>query len=88
MALPLGAGSLGTVVIREAPNGESLVVSRAANGSIIQLIGPVETDQFGREWLLVLDINTNIEGWVLSGLVITATPVVEPTDTPTFTPAP
>jgi hypothetical protein len=44
-------------------------------------------DNFGRTWLLVLDLNSNIEGWVLSGLVITATPpVIVPSDTPTPTP--
>ena len=62
------------IVIREEPNGDSLVVSRATNGSVVQLVGPSETDNFGRVWLLVLDLNTGIQGWVLSGLVITATP--------------
>jgi hypothetical protein len=61
-------------VIREAPNSESLVVSRASNGSILQMLGESEVDNFGKTWVLVLDLNTNIEGWVLGGLVITATP--------------
>jgi hypothetical protein len=62
------------IVIREEPNGDSPVVSRAANGSILQLLGESEVDNFGRTWLLALDLKTNIQGWVLSGLVITATP--------------
>ena len=73
------------IVIREAPSGDAVVVSRAANGSILQLLGQSETDNFGRVWLLVLDLNTSVEGWVLSGLVITATPAV-PVPTETFTP--
>jgi hypothetical protein len=75
------------IVIREAPDGNSLVVARASNGSILQLLGESAVDNFGRTWLLVLDLNSNIEGWVLSGLVITATPpVIVPSDTPTPTP--
>jgi hypothetical protein len=62
------------IVIRESPDPNSLVVSRASNGSIVQLLGESEVDNFGRTWLKVLDLNTGIEGWVLSGLVITATP--------------
>ncbi|MBN2046019.1 MAG: DUF389 domain-containing protein [Anaerolineales bacterium] len=62
------------IVIREEPNIESLVVSRAANGAIVQLLGDSHVDAFGKTWLLVLDLSTNIQGWVQSGLVITATP--------------
>ena len=62
------------IVIRAEPDGNALVVARAANGSIVQLLGQSEVDNFGRTWLLVLDLNSNVEGWVLSGLVITATP--------------
>ncbi len=50
------------IVIREAPNGDSMVVSRASNGSIVQLLGESEVDNFGRTWLLVLDLNTGIRG--------------------------
>jgi hypothetical protein len=77
------------VVIREEPDGNSLVVSRLANGGIVQLLGESETDNFGRSWLLVLDLNNGIEGWILAGLVVTATPpVTEPSVTPSETPTP
>jgi hypothetical protein len=62
------------IVIREAPRIDSLVVTRASNGSIVQLLGESEVDNFGNTWLLVLDLKTDIQGWVRSGLVITATP--------------
>lgn len=77
------------VVIREEPNIESLVISRVANGGIVQLLGETEVDSFGRTWLLVLDLNNNVQGWILAGLVVTATPAVPvPSETPTATPSP
>jgi hypothetical protein len=77
------------IVFREAPDGDSLVVTRAANGSIVQLLGDSEVDQYGRTWLLALDLDSGIQGWVLGGLVITATPAVPvPNETPTASPSP
>jgi len=77
------------VVIREEPNIESLVISRVANGGIVQLLGETEVDSFGRTWLLVLDLNNNVQGWILAGLVVTATPAVPvPSETPIATPSP
>lgn len=77
------------VVIREEPSIESLVISRVANGGIVQLLGESQVDSFGRTWLLALDLNNNIQGWILAGLVVTATPVVPvPSATPSETPLP
>lgn len=83
------------VVIREEPDDQSLVVSRLRDGGIVQLLGESEVDSFGRTWLLVLDLNNAIEGWILANLVVTATPQTTPpsatpseTPTPTLTPTP
>jgi len=77
------------VVIREAPDDQSLVVSRLRDGGIVQLLGESEVDSFGRTWLLVLDLNNAVQGWILANLVVTATPQSTPaTATPSETPAP
>jgi hypothetical protein len=77
------------VVIREEPNIDSLVISRVANGGIVQLLGESEVDNFGRTWLLALDLNNDVQGWILAGLVVTATPAVTvPSATPSQTPTP
>lgn len=75
------------IVIREEPDGNALVVSRAGNGGIVELLGDEQVDNFGNLWLLVLNLEDDVSGWVQSGLVITATPQeVEPTTAATATP--
>jgi len=75
------------MVMREEPDGNSLVVSRVANGGIVELRGEEQTDNFGNLWVLAYDLENEVEGWILASLVVTATPQTSAaTDTPTSTP--
>jgi hypothetical protein len=77
------------MVMREEPDSGSLVVSRVANGGIVELLGEEQTDTFGNRWVLAYDLDNEIEGWILASLVVTATPqTIVPTDTSTPTAAP
>lgn len=72
----------GGAFLRDTPNG--LIVATLFNGSLVQLLGISEPDDFGQIWIKVLDLENNSEGWILQTLVITATPdgPTAPTDTP------
>jgi hypothetical protein len=78
------------IVIREEPDGGSLVISRVADGGIVQLLGEEATDNFGNLWLLALNLEDDVEGWIQADLVVTATPQgdVVATETPTATEIP
>ena len=71
------------MVIREEPDTTTNVVSRVANGGIVELLGEEQVDNFGNRWLLVLNPEDDVTGWVQSGLVVTATPQEPETVTPT-----
>ncbi|MFN2145245.1 MAG: hypothetical protein ACK2T7_07815, partial [Anaerolineales bacterium] len=76
-------------IIREEPNGN--VVTYLRIGALVELLGEHQFDNTGRKWLLVYDLESGMEGWILESLLITATPVLEtptPSSTATETPAP
>jgi hypothetical protein len=76
-------------IIRDEPNGN--VVTYLRIGALVELLGEHQFDNTGRKWLLVYDLESGQEGWILETLLITATPVLEtstPTSTATDTPAP
>ena len=75
--------------MREEPDANSLVVSRVANGGIVELLDQEQTDNFGNLWVLAYDLDNEIEGWILASLVVTATPqTVVPTEAPTTSSTP
>ncbi|HKJ27939.1 MAG TPA: hypothetical protein VJ965_09895, partial [Anaerolineales bacterium] len=48
-----------------------------------------EVDNFGNLWLLALNLEDDVEGWIQADLVVTATPQTNvPTETPTATLSP
>ncbi len=76
------------IVVRSEPDGTAPVISRVANGGLVQLLGQEEVDSQGSRWVLAYDLENDIEGWILGSLVVTATPaVVVPTLTDTPTPS-
>ena len=78
----VGQGFTGAV-LRNEPEGN--IISSLFNGSIVIILGDIQPDDSGRLWLLVYDLENEIEGWILQSLLVTATPVgFEPpaTDTP------
>jgi uncharacterized membrane protein len=76
-------------IIRNEPNGN--VVTYLRIGALVELLGEHQFDNTGRKWLLVYDLESGQEGWILETLLVTATPVLEtptPSSTATETPAP
>jgi len=79
------AGDTGAVM-RDEPQGR--IVGTLFDGSVVIVLGQSDLDEFNRVWILVRDLEHDIEGWILQLLVVTATPsspLAPPeTSTPTF----
>lgn len=60
------------VVMRSEPQGR--IVGTLFSGSVVQVLGQAQLDEFNRVWVLVLDLENDIEGWILQELIVTATP--------------
>jgi hypothetical protein len=73
-------------VLRDAPNGR--IISSLFNGSLVIIIGDLQLDENNRIWVKVLDVENNVEGWVLQSLLITATPSDFSLPTDSATPEP
>ena len=58
--------------LRDAPDGN--IVSTLFNGSLVILLGEVDQGINSRTWVKVLDLENQVEGWVLQSLLVTATP--------------
>lgn len=80
-------GDFTGVNIRDEPNGNT-VVSSLLNGSIVRILSDPPVVEGGATWLHVLDLQNNIEGWILQSLLITATPAPTSTSTATATVSP
>lgn len=78
------------VVMRSEPQGR--IVGTLFNGSVVQVLGQTQLDEFNRVWVFVLDLENDIEGWILQELIVTATPsaplIPAPTETQTPKPQP
>jgi uncharacterized membrane protein len=59
-------------VLRDAPDGN--IISTLFNDSLVILLGERDAGEASRLWVKVLDLENNVEGWVLQSLLITATP--------------
>lgn len=80
-------------VLRDAPNGRN--IGSLFNGSVVEILGPTQLDESSRTWLLVLNLETDTQGWLLQSLLVTATPAggppsatVAPTESQTPSPTP
>ena len=87
-ALVKVAAQYGGVVMRDAPRYEGIILARPLNGAVVELLGDSETDKFGKTWLHVYDLQSQMEGWILQTLLVTATPIISPTPEPTETETP
>ncbi|MDH5605309.1 MAG: DUF389 domain-containing protein [Anaerolineae bacterium] len=69
-------------VLRDKPNGK--IISTLFDSSLVEVTGVSQLDEFNRPWELVIDLENQVEGWILRNLIITATP--QPTNTGTPVP--
>ena len=79
-------GALGAI-LRSEPNGAYL--TSLDNGTLVQILPDQPVNINGGVWVKVLVLESNLEGWILSILLLTATPQPElnlPTATPTSAP--
>lgn len=72
--------------VRDAPDGN--IVSTLFNGSLVILLGEVDQGVNSRTWVKVLDLENQVEGWVLQSLLVTATPDMPVTLPPAASPTP
>lgn len=75
------AGELGAI-LRAEPGG--LPITSLINGTLVQILPDQPVILDGGIWVKVLVMESDIEGWILSSLLVTATPqpeVITPTET-------
>jgi uncharacterized protein YgiM (DUF1202 family) len=59
-------------VIREAPGFDAVVVGYAYDGDLVEILG--QPIQEGDTVWYQVRTGTGVEGWIVSGLIVTATP--------------
>lgn len=79
----VGEGFNGAV-LRDVPNGRN--IGSLFNGSVVEILGPTQLDEDNRTWVMILNLETDTQGWLLQSLLVTATPIGgPPTASPTIT---
>jgi Domain of unknown function (DUF389) len=62
------------IVLRAEPGFAGAILTTLSNGTLLQILSdnPMVVDN--QQWVMVLDLERGIEGWVVQGLLIVATP--------------
>jgi hypothetical protein len=71
-------------IVRSEPDYNALYVTSLMNGALVEIL-PESTMVQGTTWVKIRT-NNNIEGWIVRGLLVTATPGVPVMETNTVTP--
>jgi uncharacterized membrane protein len=76
-------GEFTGALLRDAPEGE--IIHSVFNGWLLYILSEEPIVQNGAIWIHVLDVENDVDGWILQRLVATATPL-NPTNLPTASP--
>jgi uncharacterized membrane protein len=62
------------ILMRAEPGFEGAVLTTLSNGTLLQVLSENPTEANNQLWVLVKDLERGLEGWVVQGLLIVATP--------------
>ena len=62
------------ILMRAEPGFEGAVLTTLTNGTLLQVLSANPTEANNQLWVLVKDLERDLEGWVVQGLLIVATP--------------
>lgn len=79
------AGEYGGALVRDEPGFQAVVIDVLANGTLVQVFDDEPVARNGVYWVHVIDLERQIEGWMVQNLLLTATPAPI-WDTPSPTP--
>ena len=71
-------------VVRAEPDYNALYVTSLLNGALVEIL-PESIMVQGTTWVKIRT-NNNVEGWIVRGLLVTATPGIPVMETNTVTP--
>jgi len=58
------------------------------NGTLVEILPGTETTVNGAVWVKVKVVESDLEGWILRSLLVTATPLADTPTSPSRTPIP
>ncbi len=72
----------GGAILRDAPGFNSTILTSMSNGTLVQVLSDNPVEQDNAFWVEVIDLQRNIQGWMVQALLIVATPAPNWTQTP------